>query len=500
LNAVHKAPLFGPRFVQLIATALILVFLLIHSQTFSGFFDESFHMIAAQLINQGRWPYADFFYQHTPLFPMIAALWMKVFGDTWRSLHVLSTLLAGGCVYHVTDYVRRTIPDNGWRNSAIAVTAVLFGLNTLTVRFATIAQPYALCLILIVASFTFAVRSADSKSRTPIFLAGVCAGGAVCSSLLTLPVVPIELAWIVFQAPDSRSRVKQTLQFTAGVVIALVPFLVLFLHAPAATFFDTVRYHAAYRGWASAAEARHHEVDVLSSWIDSGQALVLLLLASIGALSIVSRSLWTDRLRKELLLCVLLVLGFAVFSSIPYPTFDQYYVFAIPFLAILSAAGMYAIGVRTSTTNRHTLIAAAICAVYFLGLGSSVRRNPNFYAEKYWPGLDRIADEVNRVTPAGQAVYSDDANLYVASHRLPPSGVENVYAPDARISAQHAAALHVMLLPEIKTAVESGEFASVVTCITLHRLDTARMQQLFANREDFRDQRCSLFWGRPAVH
>ena len=49
------------------------------------YYDEGFPLLAAQLINAGKIPYADFFYQHTPLYAYLTAGWFRLFGDTWRS-------------------------------------------------------------------------------------------------------------------------------------------------------------------------------------------------------------------------------------------------------------------------------------------------------------------------------------------------------------------------------------------------------------------------------
>ena len=70
--------------------------LLFFSQTLAFHGDEGFHLLAAWLTNTGRRPYVDFFYQHPPLFLYVTGAWMKLFGETWRSVHVLSALVTAG--------------------------------------------------------------------------------------------------------------------------------------------------------------------------------------------------------------------------------------------------------------------------------------------------------------------------------------------------------------------------------------------------------------------
>jgi hypothetical protein len=51
-----------------VAPATLVIALLAYSQAVAYFGNESFHLLAAQLINAGKRPYLDFFYQHPPLF------------------------------------------------------------------------------------------------------------------------------------------------------------------------------------------------------------------------------------------------------------------------------------------------------------------------------------------------------------------------------------------------------------------------------------------------
>src|SRR5215212_6578378 len=81
-----------------VATAAIAACLLAYSQLVAYFGNESFHLLAAQLINAGKRPYLDFFYQHVPLYAYLSALWMRAFGESWQSAHVMSALAVGGSV------------------------------------------------------------------------------------------------------------------------------------------------------------------------------------------------------------------------------------------------------------------------------------------------------------------------------------------------------------------------------------------------------------------
>src|SRR5215510_394174 len=91
--------------LRLISGALT-VGLLAYSQSVAYFGNEPFHLLAAQLIKSGETPYLDFFYQHPPFFALLIAVWMRLFGENWRSVHILSALLTGGCILVVTSYLK----------------------------------------------------------------------------------------------------------------------------------------------------------------------------------------------------------------------------------------------------------------------------------------------------------------------------------------------------------------------------------------------------------
>jgi uncharacterized membrane protein len=168
-------------------TALLLAF----SQTVAFYGDEGFHLLAARLVNAGRRLYLDFFYPHAPLYVYVSAAWMRVVGDTWRSVHALSALGTSTSIALVAWYVFTRSRGSRWRLANAASAALLMGLNALVIWYGTIGQPYGLSLVLIVAAFLLVVASVDRVGGPQPFLAGVCAGTAAASLLLTAPVAPI---------------------------------------------------------------------------------------------------------------------------------------------------------------------------------------------------------------------------------------------------------------------------------------------------------------------
>jgi len=319
-----------PRLWVLLASVTAL--LLGVSQTVAFYGDEGFHLLAARLVNTGRRMYLDFFYPHPPLYVYISAAWMRVVGDTWGSVHALSALLTSGGTALVAWYVFTRSPGSRWRVANAASAALLMGLNVLVLWYGTIGQAYGLSLFLLVAAFLLVVESVDRVGGPQPFVAGVCAGAAAASLLLTAPAAPILCLWLLRHA-GSGDRVKKGAYFLAGAGLPFLPLLWLMGHGPREVLFDVVEYHLFYRGtgadrsWNMLLSLR-----TLASWLNSTQALLLMLLAAVALTVPTSLSEWDARREREFQLCGWLVAGLALFLAIPRPTFPYYFILVVPFL------------------------------------------------------------------------------------------------------------------------------------------------------------------------
>jgi hypothetical protein len=262
---------------------------------------------------------------------------MGLFGESWHVTHAVAALAVTAAILVVADYVYRRFPDPAWRLSAALTAALGLGLNALVVTYGTLAQAYGFCLLLIVCAFRCAVEAARRRNLLYAAGAGCFAAAAAGSSLLTAPVAPVLLGWLLWQG-HPRGRTPALVAFCAGAVVPLLPMLWLFAQAPAQVFFDVVEYHGLYRqvGWPGAPE---HNVDVYLAWIDSGQALVLGGLAAAALLAVVRREPF-GRWRAELVLCGVLAAAQMAYLCTIFPTLERYFLFAVPFLAVLAPAGL----------------------------------------------------------------------------------------------------------------------------------------------------------------
>ncbi len=435
--------------------------LVLYSQTNAFAWDEGFHVLCAQLILRGKLPYIDFVFSQTPLNSFWNALWMKIFGDTWRTVHAVAALWAAGAIFLTADYVRSRFSPV----AAFGVTALMGG-NVLIVQFGTVGQAYGLCLLLTVGAFRFAVRSEETRSLLAPLAAGLLAGASANASLLTAPVVAVLLVWFL------RQGAGKTGAFLAGVIVSSLPLLVLALKDPVNVWFGIFEYNFLYRGvrWGTATQ---NNIGVYFSWVDSSHALVLMILAAVG-LGVTSRS--EDKRRPESLLCFWLAVALTVHISTARPTFTRYYLFVVPFLCILAAPVL----------DRPRRV-AALALFVILGLTKTLYEDRDDWR---WSDVEEIGRKVDEVTPRGAPLAADE-HVYFVTRRLPPPGMELADARKLEFAEARARRLHLLPEPVFVQRIKEGAFATVQTC-----RDSSAFRSEFDRSAGFPALDCYVFWQR----
>ncbi len=178
--------------------ALLSAGFIVMSQTKAFVWDEGFHLVAAQLINGGKRPYIDFCFPQTPLNAYWNAGLMRVFGQSWQVVHLGAALFTAGAVALTADYVFTRFPVARWRLACAIVAALFVGTSTIVIEFCFVGQAYGVSLFLIVAAFRVAVLTVRRRNLFLPFAVGLLAGAAADSSLLTSPVLPVLLLWMMF--------------------------------------------------------------------------------------------------------------------------------------------------------------------------------------------------------------------------------------------------------------------------------------------------------------
>src|ERR1035441_9046648 len=134
------------------------------------------------------------------------------------------------------DYVWRRFPVGGWRVAGAIVAALGVGLNGAVFVYGPV-QAYGICLFGLAAGFRLAVRAVERDGWLPAAGAGLCAGVAAASSLLSAAAAPVLLTWMVFYN-RSGTRWKTLAAFALGMALPFAPVFWLFARGPRQAWFN----------------------------------------------------------------------------------------------------------------------------------------------------------------------------------------------------------------------------------------------------------------------
>ncbi len=481
-----------------LGTILLGSVLLAYSQTCAFAWDEGFHLIAAKLIKSGKTPYLDFVFAQTPLNAYFNSFWMRIFGENWRAIHAIDALLTTAAILLAADFLRSradllSMQWNGSRTAIVLAVLVFAGANLDTVEYGTVAQAYPLGLLLIVCAFRLTVASVAKGRFLFAAFAGVLSGAAAGSTLLTAAAAPVLLLWALFYSPATK-RIALALSFIAGASISLLPLIALFAQSPARVIFDIFRYHMFFRrsDWPGATQ---HDLELVTAWIQSPQALVLGALALTGIWFVAKRSGWDRRARSEFYLCGWLALAQGTYVSTAHPTFGQYYIFTVPFLGILASVGFFAILRRfagaeltDSAPPRWPLVAVGLLICLNLARDIYDRRD-----DFTWPKMQAVARKVDEVTPAGASLYADEPT-YFLTKRTPPPGNEYISSHKLRLPAALSELVHIVPQPELDRRIAAGNYDTIETCEDEDWATDRKLAEIYRQKADISD--CTVFWDR----
>jgi len=462
--------------------------LVVYSQTFAFTADEGFHLLAAQLVMHGKRPYLDFCFPQTPLNVYWNALWMRFFGDSWRTAHVVAALETIGAVILASRFVLTRLPERAWRLAGAVAATLLIGCNSNVADFGTLGQAYGMCLFTTVCAFYLAVAAVASRPTWRAALAGACAGTAACSSLLAAPMAPVLLVWI-WWSNRAGNRWTKSAAFAVGATVPVAPIIRSFLRAPAVVWFNIAQYHLHYRViyWP---QPLGHDLDTLTSWFGDSQSLLLGLLALFGVIYIRTRSGWSPERRAEFFLCAWLAIGLTVELAVARPTFTRYFCLLAPFLGILAIPGLYAIGSRVLQPDRPfwpVLLISVLC------VGSLIREICVYLDSDTWPKYEVVAQKLKSVTPPGQEIFTEECFYFLTKHPPPPR-LEFQYSHKLDLPPARRAAFHIETDAEIKQQIAAGAFWSAATCDD-DFVEDYNLDKSFQSQEKVRD--CPVYWGGP---
>src|ERR1035437_1226218 len=464
---------------------LLFAGLLVYSQTLAFAWDEGFHLLAAQLIKAGKKPYLDFCFPQTPLNAYLNAAWMRLFGEGWRAVHALAAFWVAAAAFLMADFIRTRLPLPGWRLPAAVGAAVAVAMNSQVVLFGTIGEAYGICLFLTVAAFRMAIWSVRRKGAMLAAAAGVMAGAAAASSLLSAPVAPVLILWIPICNRAGR-RWDKLAGFLGGAALPFLPVVSLYRQGPRQVLFNIIQYQLYYRRvkWDG---ATGQDISTLTSWIDSAQGLSLGLLAVVGVWFLVRRSGWERERKAEFYLAGCLALALGLELATARPTFERYFLLLVPFVAVLAIVGLFYAGSRLDFGDRPWRPALFLILLTALGLGKAIFEDRDSYS---WKDCEKIARQVDQVTPPGGSLWADEL-FYFLTRRPPPDGMQFSYAHDLELPRDQAALFHVLPVATIHQRVRDGVYGTVAACYESDQVDKVNLPQLFRHKAEIKD--CTVY-------
>ena len=291
--------------------------------------DEGFYLMAAKLVMDGNLPYLDFFYPQMPLFPYLYGIWLEIFGWSWSSARIFSSLLSIGCFSVLCLSLRnRVVP------ALACLGLLLFVCSELVVGWYPTAQTYSATTLLCLLAYYLIQREDLAHSTGRIVLVALLLGLTLNFRLFYLSILPLFALQIWYRASTARVRMRNLSYFAFGLALTLCPILILTVSDWSAVWFNNWGYHAV-RSEMSAAEIYAHRVEMLSilagvlpdERLDGWQHGFLFF----GALLHAIFRLFQRRL-PDLAFGIGLVLF--VSSLLPVPIYLQYFCVSVPFFII----------------------------------------------------------------------------------------------------------------------------------------------------------------------
>jgi hypothetical protein len=484
LPSAHRVREGSPYLILLSALGAIFALLIVYSQTRAFVWDEGFHLLAAKFISQGKRPYIDFCFPQTPLNAYLNAVLIHFFGDTWRPAHLVAALFLSAAIFLAVDYVFVRLPEPKWKLPAAVFAAILIVSIYDMAAFGTVAQAYAICTFLTIASFRVASAAIRQASLILIFFAGVLASASAACSMLTAAAVPVILVWCAIQ--NKPAWIKTTLVFLAGCFVPFVPVLWLFVEGPRQVWFNVIQYQALYRriNWG---DATPHDWEVFLGFSETPPGLMLLLFAAAGLYFVARRSEWDRALRSEFYLSGAIAAAIAAELWTAHPTFERYFLLTVPLLAMPAAVGLMFTASKLYGADRPwpTVIGASVLAIYSLA--------NQLYSDRdsvKWGTMQDVAAKVQEVTPSGATVYADELTYFLTGRPVPP-GMEFSYGHKLELPADRAAMFHILPQSKLDVMVRNKTFATLESCDD-DEIDRLKLDTLYSKKVEI--ENCHVFW------
>jgi hypothetical protein len=162
----------------------------------------------------------------------------------------------------------------------------------------------------------------------------------------------------------------------------------------------------------------------------------------------------------------------------------------MPYLAMLSAVGLYAIAAQIGSLRlpwRYPLVLTLVLTAAF------VKYSVDALNEYSWGDLEKVADKVDQVTAPGAPLMADE-QIYFLTKRMPPSGLELNDSHKLQLPDALADSLHVLSTARLKAQVAAGKFATISVCNDDDKVMDLGLPGRYTQRADV--SACAIFWAR----
>jgi hypothetical protein len=160
---------------------------------------------------------------------------------------------------------------------------------------------------------------------------------------------------------------------------------------------------------------------------------------------------------------------------------------AVPFLAILGAAGLYGLARRLLERERPARAVWPVALFLILGLGKSLFDRGDIDG---WSSYERLARKIDEVTPRTALLFANEP-MYFLARRTPPPGLELSYSHRVDLGPAQNRLMHILPEAEVKRQVQSGRFATAYSCDEDEIKDLG-LEGLYQQRVNLEE--CSIFW------
>ncbi len=393
--------------------------------------DDGLYHYAAVRVAGGAVPYRDVFFPQMPyvLYPYALA------GPSYLATRILSVAMAAGSLVLFAVLTRN-------RGVGGLLTLLLLALNVQFLVWMPCLKTYSMTILLSMGAFLLA------QDPTPrrVLGAGLCLGALVSTRLL---YAPFPLIFAVALAFPAAGRGRRLLSLGTGLLLASLPCLFLALVSPS-DFLANVLGHHLIRSPEGAVANLGQKGEVLEKLLLRPQWVLLLGLAVVGLARLRSPAQW-------------LALGCAgsltAMSLLPTPSYEQYFVCVVPFVAFLAVPALEVPPGRAGW-GPVTLLLAIYAAAVPQGYRDQLGDMPSHDLRE----IEAVARAIEARSRPGEEILSFWAGYAAITRTRVPQGMDNCCQYEIsqeRMSAEGRRALRIPGRAEVDSWIRERRYAVV---------------------------------------